>query len=285
MRLPRRGGPPLVTALAGVVAGVLMLAGCTGDDTPAADPSPAPSSSSAPARPVIADPPPAPRVRACYALSYDEAVAPTSEREPVPCRRPHTSLTFAVGTLDAVVDGHLLAVDSDRVQEQVASTCPDRLAGFVGGTVEQRRLSMLRAVWFTPTVEASDLGADWYRCDVIAVAAQEELARLTGPLAGVLTTEAGRDRYGMCGTAEPGTDGFQRVVCARQHSWRALRTVEFRAREYPGEARVRAAGESPCEDAGRAAADDALNFSWGYEWPTAEQWDAGQTYGICWAPD
>ncbi len=32
-------------------------------------------------------------------------------------------------------------------------------------------------------------------------------------------------------------------------------------------------------------ADDALNFQWGYEWPTEKQWDDGQTYGRCWAPD
>ena len=32
-------------------------------------------------------------------------------------------------------------------------------------------------------------------------------------------------------------------------------------------------------------AEDALDYEWGYEWPTAEQWAAGQTYGRCWAPD
>ena len=38
-------------------------------------------------------------------------------------------------------------------------------------------------------------------------------------------------------------------------------------------------------DAGREVADDALDYEWGYEWPTAEQWEAGQDYGRCWAPD
>ena len=42
---------------------------------------------------------------------------------------------------------------------------------------------------------------------------------------------------------------------------------------------------APCEDAGREVAEDALDYEWGYEWPTAEQWAAGQTYGRCWAPD
>ena len=37
-------------------------------------------------------------------------------------------------SLDTLVDGHLLAVDSERVQAQVARECPARFATFVGGT-------------------------------------------------------------------------------------------------------------------------------------------------------
>lgn len=269
---------------AAAVAAVVLLAGCSSSEKPSADPSPSASSSPA-AEPSPATPAPLPMDRACYQLAYDEAVAPTVDREPVPCTQEHTSMTFAVGTLDTAADGHLLAVDSARVQAQVARECPQRLGAFLGGTLEARRLSMLRTVWFTPTVEDSEAGADWYRCDVIAVAGDRELAPLTGRLAGVLGTEEGRARYAMCGTDEPGTDDFERVICSASHSWKALRTVGFPAEDYPGEERVRTAGETPCEDAGRAAADDALNFQWGYEWPTLEQWRSGQTYGICWAPD
>ncbi len=271
----------LVAALA-----ALVLGGCTGADEPDTAPSPSASSSSPAATPTPAKPVETPPNKACYRLAYDDAVAPTSAVKPSSCAKQHTSMTFFLDKLDTTVDGHLLAVDSDRVQQQVATECPVRFGSFVGGTVEQRRLSMLRTVWFTPTVEESDEGANWFRCDVIAVRAEGSLAPLTGRLAGVLDTEAGRDRYAMCGTAEPGTPGFQRVLCPLSGvpEWRALTTVPFAAGAYPGEDRVRTAGEVPCEDAGRAAADDPLDFSWGYEWPTREQWDAGQTYGICWAP-
>ena len=44
-------------------------------------------------------------------------------------------------------------------------------------------------------------------------------------------------------------------------------------------------GQGPCEDAGREVAEDALDYEWGYEWRTADQWAAGQTYGRCWAPE
>ena len=88
----------------------------------------------------------------------------------------------------------------------------------------------------------------------------------------------------MCGTAAPDDPAFQRVLCREDHTWRAIRAVELRGKDYPGVKEVREAGQGPCEDAGREVAEDALDYEWGYEWPTAEQWEAGQTYGRCWAP-
>lgn len=257
----------------------LTLTACTSAKEPVAEPTPSPT--------VVPSATPAPRPAegACYRLTYAQAVAPTVSAAPVSCRARHTSTTYAVGRLDAIVDGHLLAVDSERMQRQVAAACPRRLRGFLGATEEQLRLSMLRAVWFTPTVAESDAGADWFRCDVIAVAGDERLAPLDRRLAGVLSRPEGRDRYGMCGTAAPDAPRFERVICSAAHSWRAVAVVELPRGAYPGARAARRAGQAPCEDAGRAAAEDPLDFEWGYEWPTRDQWRAGQTYGRCWAPD
>jgi hypothetical protein len=265
----------------------LLLTACSGSGGPEAGPSPTPTtaaSSPVAEEPRTAEPPPAPAEDACYRLRYDDAVAATVGRRPVPCREDHTSQTYLVGRLDLVVGGHLVAVDSDRVRDQVSTTCPGALGSFLGGSPEQQRLTMLRSVWFTPTVPESDRGAAWFRCDVVALARGGELATLGGDVRGVLATEEGRDRFGMCGTAEPGTEGFQRVICSARHSWRAVSTVPFEAGDYPGEEQVRTAGEDPCQDAGRAAADDPLNFRWGYEWPSRDQWRSGHTYGLCWVP-
>lgn len=263
-----------------VAIAALALGACTGADEPEADSSPTPTPTVLPS----ATEAPVPPDGACYRLAYDDALAPTNERAPVDCARRHTSQTYAVGRLDTVVDGHLLAVDSARVRRQVARACPAALGDFVGGSADDRRLSMLRAVWFTPTVEASDGGAAWYRCDAIAIAGPERLAPVTGTLKGVLGTAEGRDRWGMCGTAAPDARDFTRVPCSADHSWRAVSVVDLPAGSYPGTQAVRDAGQTPCEDAGRDAADDPLDFRWGYEWPTADQWRAGQTYGRCWAP-
>jgi hypothetical protein len=258
---------------------LLLAAGCTSGSSGSSEPTPGTTAVPAPPR---ASAVPAPRNKACHHLTYAQAVAPTTTDAPVPCRAGHTSQTFAVGRLTTEVGGHLVAVDSPRVQRQVRTTCPQRLAAFLGASTERLRLSLLRAVWFTPTVEASDQGADWFRCDVIAVAGDQRLATLTGSLKGALRGDA--DDYAMCGTAEPGTKGFQRVLCRERHSWRALRTIDLGRGAYPGASAAKAAGQKPCQQAGRDVAADALDYKWGYEWPTAQQWAAGQTYGICWAP-
>lgn len=276
--------------LLALACAAVLLAGC--DGLPTASPS-SPSEPTTQATPQATSPTgiptsaaeaPRPKAGTCYRLAYDDAVAPTTNVRQTPCRKAHTSVAHYVGTLDTFVGGHLLAVDSDRVQHQVSTDCPRRFAAYVGGTPQERRLSLLRSVWFTPTVQQSARGAEWYRCDVIAIARDGQLAPLTGSLEGVLATTAGRDRYGLCGTDRPGAADFHRVICSDDHSWRAIQVVPFGPGKYPGRAKVRTAGADPCKSAGRDAASDKLHFEWGYEWPTRQQWNDGQTYGYCWAP-
>lgn len=273
---PRRS----VLAVLLLALAAALVAGCSsGDDgarpeEPARTPTPLPRATE----------PPAPREGSCYRLAFEDAVAFTNDDRPRGCRKAHTSRTFAVGRLDTLVDGHLVTVDSNRVKAQVAEGCPRLLGKHVGGSLADRRLSMLRSVWFTPTLEESDAGADWFRCDVIAVAADEELDTLDLDTEGVLGTPRGRDRYGMCGTAAPDARDFERVVCNREHSWRAVEVVTFESGKYPGERAAAQRGQEQCEQAGNERADDPLDFRWGYEWPTKVQWDAGIEYGLCWVP-
>ena len=257
---------------------VLGLTACSGSDEPDAAPTPsaAPSSTAPPPR---ATPAPVPATKTCHALSYDEAVAPTAAGGPVSCAKKHTSVTYAVGALDTLVDGHLLAVDSDRVQQAVADTCRRRFAAYVGGTSEERRLSLLRPVWFTPSLREADRGADWLRCDVVALSGDAELAPLTASPKGKPAS------YALCGTAQPGTEDFHRVLCRDEHAWKAVSTVDLAGRSYPGEQAARSKASGPCQQAGADNADDPLNYQWGSEVPTREQWEAGITWATCWVPD
>lgn len=254
------------------------------------DPTGSPGATASPTTPVI-PPPPRPRRAQCRDLSYQAALATSDDTAPIPCSLPHTAMTIAVEPLpgDPAVGGaEPLPTTTVRSRTRVAATCRREAATFLGGTAEQRELTMLQVVWFVPTPEQIEAGADWFRCDLIALRADAELLPLTGRLRGVVTGD-GAERYAICGTAAPGAPGFGRVVCSAPHRWRAISIVPLadaagpRGR-YPGEAAVRERGQEPCQNAGQDAADDPLDFQWGYEWPTAEQWSAGQTYGICWIP-
>lgn len=274
------------TTLVGVVVACLALvAGCSGgDEDPGPDPTPTPSATPTPTPPPRATPVATPADDACYRLSYRQAVSPTNGATPVPCRASHTSQTYRIGRIDNVVGGHLLAVDSARVQDDVAQSCPAALGAVVGGTLEDQRLSMLRSVWFTPSLDQSDKGAAWYRCDVVALAGAEDLVELRGSLAGALDTPEGRDRYGMCGTAGPAARSFERVPCSAPHTWRAFSVIPLDPGRYPGTPAVDDAGAA-CEDAAAGVAADPLDYQWAYEGPDAEEWAAGQTFVRCWAPD
>lgn len=300
----------LLRGLALAVAG-LLIAGCS--DTPAPDAAPEettaataassdvggqeafgdeptePPGSGSPSstRTVASPPPPAPPGEGCYRIPFSDLAEPTHGRAPVDCSARHDAQTFHVGTLDLVLDGHALAVDADRVVERVEESCDRRLASYLGGTAEDRRLTRLHAVWFAPTLDQADRGARWYRCDVVALAGNDRLLRLPPPrkLRGVLDRPAGAS-YGLCGTTAPGDPDFSRVICARPHAWRAVSTIALpRGRDYPGVAAVRSAGDDRCRDLVRDLVDDPLSFRFGWEWPTRDQWRAGQRHGYCWAPD
>ena len=287
---------PLRRAAATGVAGVLlMLAACTSPSGDAGSPT-SPATGDSPSRPAEARSgtteavpvPPPPGRKACYRLGFKELAKLSNDSAPVPCRDTHNAQTIFVGELDTVVDGHAVAVDSAAVREQLSTTCPRKLAAYVGGNRSTRELSRFRVLWFSPSLEQSDLGADWFRCDVIAFEARETLADLPPrrQLAGVLDDPDALDTYGLCGTAAPGAAGFERVICSRPHSWRAISTISIDGgKRYPGTKVVRAAGDVTCKTRVREISDSSLKFRYGWEWPTKDQWQHGQRYGYCWAPD
>ncbi len=269
---------------------LLLLAGCTTGPRPAATPPTSDPSATVPSgpAPTVLPVPAAPEPAACYRLTGAELVRPASDTRPVPCSSAHTSRTIFVGRLAAAAGGKV-AVDSPAVQKRLADTCPRKLAAYVGGSAEQRRLSRLSVVWFSPTLQQADRGADWFRCDLIAFAGTDTLFPLPrtsgGDLKGVLSRPGALDTYGLCGTAAPGAKGFARVICQQPHAWRAIATVGLRGgRPYPGVATVRQAGNATCKARARSRAGDTLSFRFGWEWPTREQWQGGQRYGYCWVP-
>ncbi len=272
-RLSRTGALLLALAVVG--------AGCSSEEPKKADPSSSPSAvvSSAP------PPPAAPKVGACHRLTFEEATAPVESRPPVRCSSPHTAVTIKVGRIDALADGHLLAVDSATVRAQIARACPPALEGFVGGDENTRRLSLLEVVWYSPTLEQAEAGADWYRCDVVALRSEGRLMTLPTRMRGVLDRPGALNRFGTCGTSAPDRPAFERVACSERHSWRAVDTIDlpegtrFQARD------AGAAADTECKDIAAGRAGDSLRYTWSFEWPSRAAWDEGQRYGYCWVPN
>ncbi len=260
---------------------LLVAVGCASADEPrtAATPRPSPSTTSA------APPAPVPRVGSCHALSVSEATDPVDASGPVPCRRPHTSVTIKVGELSPVADGHLLAVDSETVRAQIARACPDSPGAYLGGDRTTQRLSRFEVVWFSPSLEQADAGANWYRCDVVAVRSDGQLLQLPARLKGILDLGGALDRFGTCGTAAPDAGTFDRVACSERHTWRAVDVIDL-----PKDARylakdVAATADGACKDIAAERADGELKYTWSFEWPTRPQWASGQRHGYCWVPE
>jgi hypothetical protein len=276
----------------GLVSALLVLlvvaTGCSSSSSSEDEPTSAPESSPSASTSGAAEDTPAPaapRVGSCHALTVTEATDPVDPGGPVPCRRPHTSVTMKVGQLTPVVDGHLLAVDSRTVRDQIARSCPDSPGTLVGGDLTTQRLSRFEVVWFGPSLEQADAGANWYRCDVVALRSQGQLLPLPARLKGVLDQEGALDRFGTCGTtAAPNTRGFARVVCSEPHRSRAIDVVDLprNARYLAKDAA--AIGDTACKDAA-SERTDGLKLTWTFEWPTRAQWAAKQRYGYCWVPE
>lgn len=287
----RTTSPGRLAVLVAVLCGVLGLASSLAMTSGAAQASgPARASGQGSGRAATAPrgAPPPPPVNACYRLDFGAATQPTSDASPVPCSKAHTTQTYYVGRLDTFVDGHLLAVDSDHAQRQLEQTCPRKLDAYVGGSPEARALSRVKAVWFSPTLAQSDQGASWFRCDAVAVSGPSTLAPLPPPsrLRGILDRPGALSQVGLCGTTAPGARGFQRVICSAKHAWRAISTIPLSGgTAYPGARAVSDAGESTCRSQVQQATSSPDKFSYGWEWPTKDQWDSGQHFGYCWAPD
>lgn len=260
---------------------VISSAACAG--SPEASPSVAPSTTP-PTTAAPTPPRPDPKVGACHALPFTAATQAVDNRAPVRCGRPHSSVTFAVGQLDLLVDGHLLAMDSDRVSSQLDDACGRGLRAWVGGSEDDLRLSRFRTVWFRPDVKEADRGASWYRCDLVAIAREGRLARFSGDLKGVLDADDALDTWGTCGNRSPVRKGFAKVICSEEHSWRAVSVVELPERtRYLGR-RAAADANTACQDEATSRVNESLKYEWAFQWPTRAEWQDGQRYGWCWLP-
>ncbi|WP_110241997.1 septum formation family protein [Nocardioides gilvus] len=230
-------------------------------------------------------PPRRPKVGDCHRLTWNDALAPTAPvKKRVGCAKKPTAVTFYVGRVKRDSDGTRLAVDAPSVQKQVARVCPDRLQKHLGGNKDLLRRSLLTTVWFTPTIEQEEAGADWFRCDLVAPLTERTLLVLQTPVQGLLDDPGRRERYALCASGDPGSKSFKRTTCRGAHAWRAVSTVDISGEAYPGAGSIETTMDDACSDVATEEATNPLDVRWSQEGPTRKQWKAGRRYGICWVP-
>ena len=284
----------MLRRMTAALACATLLAGCSGSpsSSPSADTSPSASASasltpSRAATPAVV--PRAPRAKACYRLTAAQLTKPTNASTPVPCASRHTAQTIYVGTLDTVVDGHSVAVDSATVQKQLSTHLPPQARGVRRGVGDRARPEPLQRGLVQPHARAVRPGrglvplrrhrvrrrrTSWRRCPA------PRGSRACWDSAAAL------DEFGLCGTSAPGAQRLpagdlrpRPLLAGGRHD----RPVRRRA--VPRHGAVRKAGDSDCKDLAQARSGNALKYRYGWEWPTREQWDRGQRFGYCWVPD
>jgi len=229
-------------------------------------------------------PPPAPKVGICRNLTFAAAAAASDDSPAVPCAAKHTAVTVVVGALVGWAQLQTLDINSPAVQQRLAVSCPKAVRAYVGGRAPAFDLSQIQALPFVPTPAQIALGANWYRCDMVVLAAPNTLATLTGTLHLALQSPRALDKWGTCGTAAPSVRGFKRVLCSVRHSWRAVAVINLpRSARYLASATSRTASLA-CRKVATRAAHGARKYSWSFEWPNKQQWMAGQRFGLCWLP-
>lgn len=258
-----------------VLLTTIGLTGC-GDTTA---PKPQPASSTAT---TVKSSFPTPKLGNCYLLDIAAASARATDDPPVSCQKKHTAITVKTGELKRVYQGHLLALDSATVQFWLSQTCTKAVAKWVGGDETKLNISMLRPIWFSPSLVETIQGANWYRCDVVSLTGSGKLELLTSDLKAALKNNL--SEYGICSDQAPAENNSAKFPCKQAHTWRVISSVQLPADANYLDPGGKAVLDKICKDAAGAEASDPLNFRWAAEWPTKAAWDAGSRGGLCWVP-
>lgn len=272
-----------------LASSALVLSSCTLGGEPAA-PSSAPPSSAAvsdplPTRTDSPDPDPPPREGACRRVSATGLDSIVDDSPVVACRKRHTAETFFVGTLPKSATRGATTAGRARVERAADRICRTRFREHVGGDRADRRLTLLRPTYFLPASEQFALGARWVRCDVYAYATPDRLAALPRATKGFLSRERASAALDRCSPVSPSRREFRHVACRQAHRWRAVAVLPLggRQEEYPGLRRAQNRAERRCESPVRRYLDTTDAFSYGFEVPRRDAWQAGDRLALCWA--
>lgn len=279
------------TRLAGVLCVTTLVAGCSGTgsntvSSSAAPPSRTPKATSAPSssQPTVKPPSPPPQTGTCRNLAYADIGRFSNNSRTTSCRKPHTSYTFDVRKLSDNVAFPGVEIGNDSVQNAAATACRKSFGRFIGGDAAARALARLTVTYFVPRQPDFDRGANWVRCDVVALQSANVLASLPRRMQGLLNDPGALDRFGVCAKGVPGKPPARLTMCTQPHAFRALAALRLGkgGAPYPGARVARTDGEQRCKNLVDSQLGPGGSYTYTWTYPTAADWRAGQRFGYCW---
>jgi hypothetical protein len=221
----------------------------------------------------------------CHGLGTKQVQQPHDNKDPVRCSKDHTTQTYYVGTFDLSIIGDRNPSTAD-IADFVTPRCDRKFKHWIGGDRATRILSRVHPVWFVPSPHDIRLGARWFRCDVVVSATDSRLAQLPRNTEDMLDSDSALDEYGLCSRGSPEGKHAKIVACSQPHTWQAFTTLgfgghgsdKFPHRDERHDARQR------CNDQAREEQNFPLEWTYGWQAPTRNEWAAGMRWGVCWVP-
>ncbi|QZY30279.1 septum formation family protein [Nocardioides coralli] len=258
------------TRLLAGLAGVVLLASCSGDDQ------------GTNVDPAQVDAVETPELGACRVLTPQDVAQPSNATRTVPCSEPHTAETYAVGQLPAELDD--VAYDDEALGRFAYSTCSEKFEKFVGGDESLVMRSVVSWAWFRPSETAWDDGARWYRCDIVGGGDNSaEYVDLPPTSKGLLQGKVD-DKWLVCADGAT-VSAAARVPCSEPHSWRAVTTIKLGEPEddYPGDRVVEVRTRDFCDSSVGAVLGYPVKYDFAYTWFHEAEWEVGNRRSVCWA--
>ena len=222
-----------------------------------------------------------PRLGACYVLTPKDTASPTSTVPSVPCSQPHTSETFAIGTLpESTGSGY-----RDKAHGRwVYGTCEKAFEKFLALDESRAMRVTLSWAWFRPSEADWKDGTRWYRCDLVGGTAQASAYRPLPRTARGLFRAKPPEQWSLCARG-PSVLRSKKVGCTQAHDWRAVTTVKLGKPKaaYPGDRLVQVQSRDFCSDSVGAWMNYPVDYEFGYTWFHEAEWKAGNRRTICWA--
>lgn len=236
----------------------------------------------APLKPeTVADKTTPPKLGACYGLTPPDTEQASDISEPVSCSKPHSSQTFAVGTLPGSTGKDYSSPGHGR---WIFATCEQAFEKFLGVDQSLAMRIQLSWAWFRPSERGWDKGARWYRCDVVGGTAEAtDYADLPADAKGLFARKP-PEQWLTCARGETVLES-KKLPCSQPHDWRAVTTIKLGDPKdpYPGDRLSEVRSRDFCSDSVGAWMNYPVEYDFGYTWFHQAEWQAGNRRSVCWA--